>query len=156
MQKDNRDVADAIMEKKPKAKRLGHPWGLKRATWPSAATCNVNDWMLALDEEHLVRRWGELMTFMLASRSKVALMFNTLVEVVDDIGNREHCGFIEAPLEACHPQGVGVLMKEATKVLCTQQWQEHPEVTIDQYMQGEVSEWRYTCQSLKTRKQKMQ
>ena len=59
------------------------------------------------------------MAFMLEGRSKVALM-DTLVEVVDDVGDREHCGFLEAPPEAHHPQ-VGVLMKEANKVLCTQQ-----------------------------------
>ena len=52
------------------------------------------------------------MTYALAGRSKVVLMFNVLVEVVDD---REHCRL----LEALHPQGVGVLMKEVTEVLCT-------------------------------------
>ena len=61
------------------------------------------------------------MTFGLTDRSKVALMFNALVEVADDIGDREHCGYLEAPLEASHPQGVVVLMKEVTVVLCTQQ-----------------------------------
>ena len=59
------------------------------------------------------------MTFVLVGRCEVALLLDTLVEAVDDIGNREHCGFLEDPLEAHHPQGAGVLMKEVTELLCT-------------------------------------
>ena len=51
--------------------------------------------------------------------SQVTLMLNASVEVAVDVGDREHCGFLEAPPEDHHPQGVGVLMKEATEVLCT-------------------------------------
>ena len=43
-------IADTIIEKKMKARGPGHPQGSKGATWPSAATCNVDDWMLGLDE----------------------------------------------------------------------------------------------------------
>ena len=57
------------------------------------------------------------MKFTLTDRNKVVLILNALVEVLDDVGDREHCGFLEVPLEAYDPQGVGVLMKEATKVL---------------------------------------
>ena len=61
------------------------------------------------------------MTFMLAGRSKAVAMFNMLVEAVDNVGDREYCRFLEAPPEAHPPLGVGVLMKETIKVLCTQQ-----------------------------------
>ena len=39
-------------------------------------------------------------------------MLNMLVKAVDDMGQREHHRFLQAPLEAPHPQGVGVLMKQ--------------------------------------------
>ena len=65
-------------------------------------------------------------------------MLSMLVEVVDDIGNREHCGFLEAPLEA-HPSLGGALFEAVTKLLCIQQWQEHPEVVMDQCVLEEVS-----------------
>ena len=61
------------------------------------------------------------MTFIHTGRSKVVLMLDMLVEAGDDIGDREQCRFLEAPPEAHHLQQVGVLMKEATKVLSTQQ-----------------------------------
>ena len=59
------------------------------------------------------------MMFMLTDMSEVALAFGMLVEVVDDVGDREHHGILDIPLEA-HPLfGVGVLIEEAIKVLCT-------------------------------------
>ena len=39
------------MGKKTKARGPGHPQGLKRFIWSSAATGNVNDWMWGLDKE---------------------------------------------------------------------------------------------------------
>ena len=50
MQEGHRAMVDAIMEKKTKARGHGHPQGLRRATWSSAAACNINDWMQGLDE----------------------------------------------------------------------------------------------------------
>ena len=35
----------------------------------------------------------------LIDMSEVALMLSMLVEVVDDVGDGEHCGFLDAPLE---------------------------------------------------------
>ena len=99
----------------------GHPQGSRGATEPSAATCNVNDWMQDLDEgvcNEEVRRIDDVS---LTDRSELAPVLNALVEVVDDIGDRKYCGFLEAPPEACHLQVVGVFMKEATEVLHMQQ-----------------------------------
>ena len=45
------------------------------------------------------------MTFVLMGRSKAVLMLNTLVKAVHDVGDREHCGFLENPPEVCHPLG---------------------------------------------------
>ena len=48
---------------------------------------------------------------------EVALMLSVLVEVVDDVGNRQHCGFLKATLEANPPLGE-VLIEAVTEVLC--------------------------------------
>ena len=77
--------------------------------------------MQGLDEGASDEEVRKLMTFMFRGRSEVASMLDMLVEAVDDICNREHHGFLEAPLEAYPPLGVEVLMKEAIKDLCTQQ-----------------------------------
>ena len=82
------------------------------------------------------------MMFTLMAKREVVLTFHVLVEVVDDIGDREYQGFLEIPLEAHPLLGVGVPMKEVIEVLCTWQWQENPEIAMDQHMQEEVSEWR--------------
>ena len=59
------------------------------------------------------------MTFMLTDMSEAALMFGMLVKVVDNIGNREHQGILDASSETLPLLGVGVLIQEAIKVLCT-------------------------------------
>ena len=59
------------------------------------------------------------MMFALIHMSDMALMLAVLVEVVDNVGNREHCGFLEAPLESHPPMG-GALIEAVTKVLCIQ------------------------------------
>ena len=46
------------------------------------------------------------MTFMHVGRSNVVLMPDALVEAVDDIGDREYCRFLEAPLDTFLPQGL--------------------------------------------------
>ena len=45
-----RAMADAIMEKKIKTRGPGHPQGSRRAAWPSAAICYINNLMQGLDE----------------------------------------------------------------------------------------------------------
>ena len=57
--------------------------------------------------------------FALTNTSEVMLMLSVLVEVVDDVGDREHHGFLGAPLEAHPPLGES-LIKAAIKVLCIQ------------------------------------
>ena len=59
------------------------------------------------------------MIFLLMDTSEVALTFSVLVEVVDDIGNRENQGILDASLEAHPLLNVGVLIEEEIKVLCT-------------------------------------
>ena len=56
--------------------------------------------------------------FTLMDTSKVVLMLGVLVELVDDIGNGEHCRFLEASLETHPPLGVGALIEAVTEVLC--------------------------------------
>ena len=56
-------IADAVIEKKMKAKRSGCPQGLRRPTKSSTATCNIDDWMWGLDEgasDGEVRRTGDV------------------------------------------------------------------------------------------------
>ena len=58
------------------------------------------------------------MMFTLMAMSKVhSPTLGMLMEVIDNIGGRE---YLEAPLKACPPLVVGVLMKEAIKIFCTQ------------------------------------
>ena len=59
--------------------------------------------------------------FALMNMSEMALMLGMLVEVVDNVGDREHKGFLEAPQEAHPLMGVVVLMEGVVKALCTQQ-----------------------------------
>ena len=148
-------IMDAIMEKKMKSRGSGHPSGSKRVTQSSTATCNINDWMQDLDEGASGGKWEELMMFALTDMTEVVIMFSMLVQVVDDVGDREHQGILDVSLEAHPLLGVEVLIKEVIKVLCTQQWQEYPAVATDQCVQGEVSEWRSTCQPLRTRSLRM-
>ena len=61
------------------------------------------------------------MILMLKNMSKVVFMFSVLVEVVDDVGDREHQGILEASPELHPLLGVGVLIEEVIKFLCTQQ-----------------------------------
>ena len=80
--------------------------------------------------------------FALTDKSKETLMIDMLVGVVNDVHDREHHRFLEAPPEAHPPLGVGALTKEVTEVLCIWQWWKHPKVVIEQDMLEEVSEWR--------------
>ena len=82
-------------------------------------------------------RWEKLVMFALMNMSDMALMLGVLVELVDNVGNREHCGFLEAPMESHSPLG-GALIEAVTKVLCIQWWWEHPKVLTDQHMPEEV------------------
>ena len=86
--------------------------------------------------------WEKLVVFALTDMSEVALVLSELMEVADDVGDREHHGFIEASPEAHPPLGIGTLIEEVTIILCIQQWWEHPKVVTDQHMPEEVSEWR--------------
>ena len=45
VQEGHQAIADAVMEKKTKARGLGCPQGLGRAIWSLAGTCNVDDQM---------------------------------------------------------------------------------------------------------------
>ena len=45
VQDSNRDIMDAMMEKKTKVTGYVHPQGSREDTWPSASSCNVDDWM---------------------------------------------------------------------------------------------------------------
>ena len=54
--------------------------------------------------------------FTLTDTSKVVLVLSMLVEVVDDVGDREHCWFTKAPPGAQPPRGVA-LIEAVTKVL---------------------------------------
>ena len=51
-------------------------------------------------------------------------MLSMLVEVVDNVGDREHQRILDASLEAQPLLGVGVPIEEVIKDLCTQQWWE--------------------------------
>ena len=90
MQEGCRAMADTIMGKKTKASRTGQditkdqgePPGPQLLPVTSMIGCET--WM----REHPMRSWEELMTFVLISRSEVALMLNTLVQVVDNIDER--------------------------------------------------------------------
>ena len=55
------------------------------------------------------------MTFMLMDMSEIALAFGVLVEVVDDVGNREHQEILDTSLEAHPLLGVGILIEEGLK-----------------------------------------
>ena len=59
------------------------------------------------------------MTFALTDTSEVAPMFGMLVEDVENIGDREHQGILDASLDVHLLLGVGVLIEEVIKVLCT-------------------------------------
>ena len=51
IQEGHRAMVHAVMEKKTKTRGPGHSQELRRATWPSPAACNVDDWMWGLDKE---------------------------------------------------------------------------------------------------------
>ena len=55
-------IADAVMEKKIEVRGPGCPWGLEKAILSLASTCNVDDWIGEWTREHLMRRWGGLVT----------------------------------------------------------------------------------------------
>ena len=57
--------------------------------------------------------------FTLSDISKVILKLSMSVEVVDDVGDREHQGILDASLQAHPLLWMGVPIKEAIKVLCT-------------------------------------
>ena len=61
------------------------------------------------------------MMFTLMEMNELALILGALLEVVDNVDDREHHGFLETLLEAHPLLGVGVLIEEVIKVLCTQQ-----------------------------------
>ena len=120
-------IANVVMEKKMKAKKLGHPPGSGRALWSSAGTCNIDDWMWGLDEgvsDGEVRRTSDYVS----------------LDMVDDASDREHQGFLEVLPEAHPLQEVGVLIEGVINALCTWQWWEHPATVTDQCMPKEVSE----------------
>ena len=52
------------------------------------------------------------MTIMLMDTSRLALTFGMLLEVVDDVGDREHQGILDTSLEAHPLLGVGVLIEK--------------------------------------------
>ena len=59
--------------------------------------------------------------FALMDMSEVVLKLGMLVEVVDDVGEREHQGILDA-FPAAHPLlELGVVIEAAIKVHCTQQ-----------------------------------
>ena len=74
------------------------------------------------------------------------------LNVVDDAGDREHQGFLEALPEAHLLQGMGALIEGVNKALCTQQWWGHPDTETDQHMWEGASKWKWTYQSLKMEK----
>ena len=58
VQEDHQSIMDPIMEMKMKVRGPGHPWESRRATWSSAAACNINDWMQGPEEGVTEREVG--------------------------------------------------------------------------------------------------
>ena len=56
------------------------------------------------------------------------------LDLVEDAGNREHQGFLEVLLEALPLQGIGVLIEEVIKALCTLHWWEHLATVTDEHV----------------------
>ena len=54
-------------------------------------------------KEQPMGRWEKLVLFTLMNMSEVVSVLDVLVEVLDNVGNREHCRFLEAPPEAQSP-----------------------------------------------------
>ena len=54
-------------------------------------------------------------------KGRVMPRLDMQLDVVDDASDREHPGFLQVPLEAYPLQGVGALIEEVIKPLCTQQ-----------------------------------
>ena len=44
-------IADAVVEKRTKARGLGHPCGMKKAIWAPATAYNIEEWMWGLEED---------------------------------------------------------------------------------------------------------
>ena len=51
IQEGHRAIADAVVEKRTKARGPGCPHGMTKVTWASTTAYNIEEWMCSLEED---------------------------------------------------------------------------------------------------------